>query len=200
MSQQGNDGVRVAPNETIEGLRTLVETLQNRLHVVEERERRREESEGSSSSHTRRGSRGGGASSSSSESMHPDDGRAHLRRQHQQQRRNERNDIVGDVGDVNRQVQRVKDEDDVQNTYVHAYTPKVEIPEFDGKGQPDDFLDWLHTVERIFEYQDVPENKQVKLVAIKLKKHASLWRENLLKQRERRCKDKIQTGTRLSES
>ncbi|OMP00001.1 reverse transcriptase [Corchorus capsularis] len=197
MSQQGNDGVRVAANGTVEGVRALVETLQNRLHVVEERERRREESEESSSSHTRRGSRGGGASSSSSESMHPYDVRAHLRRQHQQKRRNERNDVVGDVGDANRQVQRVRDQDDVQNTYVHAYTPKVEIPEFDGNGQPDDFLDWLHTVERIFEYQDVPGNKKVKLVAIKLRKHASLWWESLLKKRERRGKDKIRTWDKM---
>ncbi|OMO69839.1 reverse transcriptase [Corchorus capsularis] len=73
----------------------------------------------------------------------------------------------------------------------------VEIPEFDGRGQPDDFLEWLHTVERIFQYQDVPENKQVKLVAIKFRKHASLWWENLRMQRERKGKEKVRTWDKM---
>ena len=32
---------------------------------------------------------------------------------------------------------------------------RVKIPEFEGKLDPDHFLDWLQTVERIFEYKDV---------------------------------------------
>jgi len=36
---------------------------------------------------------------------------------------------------------------------------RVEIPEFEGKLDLDEFLEWLHTVERIFEYKDVPEDK-----------------------------------------
>ena len=30
---------------------------------------------------------------------------------------------------------------------------KVEIPEFEGKLDQEEFLDWLHTVERLFEYK-----------------------------------------------
>jgi len=51
---------------------------------------------------------------------------------------------------------------------------RIELPEFEGKPDPDEFLDWLHAVERIFEYKDVPEDKKVKLVALKLRKYASL--------------------------
>ncbi|KAH9667915.1 Endonuclease [Citrus sinensis] len=54
-----------------------------------------------------------------------------------------------------------------------SYQPfdfKVEIPEFEGRMQLDEFVDWLNTVERIFEYRDVPEDRKVKLIAIKLKK------------------------------
>ena len=29
---------------------------------------------------------------------------------------------------------------------------KIDIPEFEGKLDPDDFLEWLQTVERVFEY------------------------------------------------
>ena len=62
------------------------------------------------------------------------------------------------------------------------FNPKVEIFDFEGRMQPEEFVDWLNTVERIFEYGDAPENNKVKLVAIiKLKKHASLWWENLMR-------------------
>ncbi|CAL8992673.1 unnamed protein product [Prunus brigantina] len=50
--------------------------------------------------------------------------------------------------------------------------------------QPEEFMDWLNTVERIFDYKDVAEDHRVKLVAIKLKKHASIWWEHLNKQRK----------------
>ncbi|TXG63951.1 hypothetical protein EZV62_010945 [Acer yangbiense] len=64
----------------------------------------------------------------------------------------------------------------------HTFNAKVEIPEFEGKMLPDEFVEWLNAVDRIFDYQDVPENKKVKLVAIKLRKHASFWWENLKRQ------------------
>ena len=52
---------------------------------------------------------------------------------------------------------------------------KVDIPEFEGQLDPDLFLDWLRTVERVFDYKDVPDEKKVKLVALKLRKYASIW-------------------------
>ena len=45
---------------------------------------------------------------------------------------------------------------------------RIDIPEFEGQLGPDLFLDWLHTIERIFEYEDIPEDKKVKLVALSL--------------------------------
>lgn len=47
--------------------------------------------------------------------------------------------------------------------------------------QPDEFLDWIHLVEWVFDYKDVPDYHKVKLVAIKLKKYDSLLWENLRK-------------------
>ena len=60
---------------------------------------------------------------------------------------------------------------------------KVDIPKFEEKMQPDDFIDWLTTMERIFDFKDIPYNREVKIVAIKLRKHASIWREHLKRQR-----------------
>ena len=51
---------------------------------------------------------------------------------------------------------------------------KVEISEFEGKFDPEEFLDWLHTVERVFEYKNFQEDKKVKLVVLTLRKCASL--------------------------
>ncbi|KAI9161907.1 hypothetical protein LWI28_021895 [Acer negundo] len=52
---------------------------------------------------------------------------------------------------------------------------KVDIPKFDGRSQGDAFLDWLFTVERIFDFNEYLEERKVKLVVIKLKGYASLW-------------------------
>ena len=61
----------------------------------------------------------------------------------------------------------------------------------------DDFLDWLNTVESIFEYYDPPEHKEVKLVTIKMHKNASFWWENLKRQRERYGKKNIETREKM---
>ena len=51
----------------------------------------------------------------------------------------------------------------------------------------------MHTVERVFELKDIPDDKRVKIVAIKLKNHDSIWWENLKRGREREGRRKIQT-------
>ena len=58
------------------------------------------------------------------------------------------------------------------------------IPEFDGKVQDEEFIDWLNKVDAIFEYHGTPEYRKVKLVALKFRKYALIWWENLKKQRE----------------
>jgi len=65
---------------------------------------------------------------------------------------------------------------------------RVEVPEFEGKLGLEEFLDWLHTVERVFEYKDIPDDKKVKLVALRLRKYASLWWTNLCAKRLRERK------------
>ena len=65
---------------------------------------------------------------------------------------------------------------------------RVEIPEFKGE-----FPDWMHTVERVFKYKDVPEDKKVKLVALRLRKYASLWWTNLCAKRARERETKMRT-------
>lgn len=56
---------------------------------------------------------------------------------------------------------------------------KIELPEFDKRAQPDEFIDRLHTMDRVFNMRDIPDRYKVKLVAIKLKKYALLWWEHV---------------------
>ncbi|GKA57705.1 putative CCCH-type zinc finger family protein [Tanacetum coccineum] len=79
----------------------------------------------------------------------------------------------------------------------HDFDFKVDIPEFDGKIQPDEFLDWLHTVEKVFDFKEVSEDRKVKLVAIKLRKHAGLWWENLKMRRVREGRKTIRTWEKM---
>ncbi|KAK1407938.1 hypothetical protein QVD17_39566 [Tagetes erecta] len=80
---------------------------------------------------------------------------------------------------------------------IRALGIRTEIPDFEGTMQPDDFIDWLQTVERIFDLRDVPDNLKVKLVAIKLKKYASLWWAHVQKQRLREGKYKVESWDKM---
>jgi len=74
---------------------------------------------------------------------------------------------------------------------------KVDIPDFEGNLQPDEFVDWLQTVERIFEHNEMSEKQKVKIVAAKMKKHASIWWENLKRRRKCEGKNKIKTWDKM---
>ncbi|GKC56636.1 reverse transcriptase domain-containing protein, partial [Tanacetum coccineum] len=74
---------------------------------------------------------------------------------------------------------------------------KIEIPEFTGKVHPDDFIDWLSTVERVFDVRDIPDKLKVKLVAIKLRQHASLWWDHVNKRRRIEGKSKVETWEKM---
>ena len=83
------------------------------------------------------------------------------------------------------------------NRFQRAIDLKADIPMYEGRIQPDEFIDWLNTVERVFDYQDVSEEEKVKIVAIKLKKHASIWWEQLKMRRAREGKSKIRTWEKM---
>jgi len=70
---------------------------------------------------------------------------------------------------------------------------RVKILEFEQK-LTDEFLEWLHTAEWIFEYKEVLEDKKVKLVALHLRKYASLWWTNVCAKRVRDRKEKFVHG------
>ena len=52
---------------------------------------------------------------------------------------------------------------------------KVELPSFNGNVSIEEYLDWVSEVEKFFDYMDTADDKQVCLVAYKLKGGASAW-------------------------
>ncbi|CAL8159588.1 unnamed protein product [Prunus armeniaca] len=52
---------------------------------------------------------------------------------------------------------------------------RIDIPEFHGSLQLEDFLDWLNSVEEVLEFKDVPENIKVSLIATRFRGRASAW-------------------------
>ena len=74
---------------------------------------------------------------------------------------------------------------------------KVDIPEFEGQLDPHLFLDWLRTVERVFNYKDILDETKVKPVALKLRKYASVWWANLVAKKARKGKRKICTWAQI---
>jgi hypothetical protein len=74
---------------------------------------------------------------------------------------------------------------------------RLELPEFHGRLNPEEFVDWLSTVERVFEYYGVPEDRQVKLVGIKLKGQASAWWEQIQVHQLRRGKPKVHAWIKM---
>lgn len=74
---------------------------------------------------------------------------------------------------------------------------KVDIPEYDGRLDADEFVEWLRTVERVFDYKQTPDNKKVKIVALKLRKYASTWWASVCAKRARQDKDKIRSWNKM---
>ncbi|VFQ95156.1 unnamed protein product [Cuscuta campestris] len=74
---------------------------------------------------------------------------------------------------------------------------KVDIPTFEGKNDPNEFLEWLETVERVFDFKDVSHKKKVKIVALKFRKYASTWWTNTCTKRRRNDKEPVSTWVKM---
>ncbi|GJZ01305.1 gag-pol polyprotein [Tanacetum coccineum] len=100
---------------------------------------------------------------------------------------------------------RGEDDNDTAGSGVRSKGPghwfsndiKVDIPEYDGKLDPDEFVEWLRTVECAFDYKETSEEHKVKIVAMKLRKYASTWWANTCTKRERLGKTKVKAWPKM---
>ena len=75
--------------------------------------------------------------------------------------------------------------------------PSVEVVPYDRKLDTNAMLDWISDMEKLFEYENTPDNRKVKITVTRLQGHASLWWENLQTDRQRRGKEKIKNWPKM---
>lgn len=69
---------------------------------------------------------------------------------------------------------------------------KVEIPEFYGSLQPEEFIDWIIIVE-VLDFKEVPHNKRVQLVITRCHGKAATWWQQTKLTQARRGKTKLES-------
>ena len=74
---------------------------------------------------------------------------------------------------------------------------KLDILEFKGCLQPEEFLDWVAAVEEILEFKEVPQDKRVSLVVTKFRGRDAAWWQQLKQSRIRQGKSKINTWEKI---
>uniref|UniRef100_A0A2N9I8K8 Reverse transcriptase n=1 Tax=Fagus sylvatica TaxID=28930 RepID=A0A2N9I8K8_FAGSY len=70
---------------------------------------------------------------------------------------------------------------------------KMKIPSFQGKNDPEAYLEWEKKVELIFEYHNYSEEKKVKLAVIEFTDYAIIWWDQLVMNRRRNHERAIET-------
>ena len=58
-------------------------------------------------------------------------------------------------------------------------------------------MDWINELDKYFEYDELEENKKVKLAVKRLKGHASLWWDSVQVERRRKNKPLIKRWDRM---
>ena len=77
------------------------------------------------------------------------------------------------------------------------YRMKVELPSFNGNVSIEENLDWVNEVEKFFDYMGTTDDKQVCLVAYKLKGGAFAWWDHVQLNRNRERKLPIRSWRRM---
>jgi len=70
---------------------------------------------------------------------------------------------------------------------------KLSIPPFQGKYDPEAYLEWEKKIELVFECHNYSENKKVKLAAIEFSDYAMIWWDQLTTSRRRNGEHPIST-------
>lgn len=56
---------------------------------------------------------------------------------------------------------------------------RLDLPEFDGSGKLDLFLDWLSSIEELLDFKTVPLDRRVALVVTRLRGRVMTWWQQL---------------------
>ena len=56
---------------------------------------------------------------------------------------------------------------------------KIDIPMYKGNLDSEELFDWIRSMDKYFDYEDVDKEKKVKHVVTRLKGHTTLWWDEL---------------------
>ena len=68
-----------------------------------------------------------------------------------------------------------------------------EFPTYDGSLIIEHLIDWISELDKYFEYDEIEEDKRVRLALIRLKGHASLWWDSVQVEKWRKNKSLIKS-------
>lgn len=74
---------------------------------------------------------------------------------------------------------------------------KLELPEFSGGLQAEEFLDWINITEELLEFKEVPDAMRVPLVATRFRGRASAWWQQTKESRIRSGKERVASWEKL---
>lgn len=75
--------------------------------------------------------------------------------------------------------------------------PKVTIPPFKGKYDPDGYCDWESKVDLIFSYYPCPEGEQVQMIVFEFSDYALVWWTQLTKTRNNNGEGRVRSWEEL---
>jgi hypothetical protein len=112
---------------------------------------------------------------------------------------------VGDVSDAESEeveVEEVAGEDAAEERLLRAVArlggrAKIEVPMYEGNLDVEELLDWIRSMDKHFDYEDVDEEKKVKQAVTQLKGHATLWWDELQAERRSKGKQRIKSWDRM---
>jgi hypothetical protein len=56
---------------------------------------------------------------------------------------------------------------------------KIEVPMYEGNLDVEELLDWIRSMDKYFDYEDVDEERRVRHTVTRLKGHVTLWWDQL---------------------
>jgi hypothetical protein len=74
---------------------------------------------------------------------------------------------------------------------------KIEVPIYEGNLDTEELLDWIRSMDKHFDYEDVDEEKKVKQEVTTLKGNATLWWDELQAKRRSKGKQRIKSWDRM---
>ncbi|PKI56157.1 hypothetical protein CRG98_023454 [Punica granatum] len=70
---------------------------------------------------------------------------------------------------------------------------KLKIPQFKGTSSPEEYLEWVQRVDKVFEYYEYSETQKCQFAALEFTDYANLWWENIKARRRRDGENEIRS-------